>query len=158
MKKKIFLRGMSGFPIGLAIGYSITIITSLIWGNGYYYPCVPEFVVMMGSEINAVLIQALLCGILGMGFAASSIIWDMEDWGLVKQTGIYFLFDSVIMMPIAYVTFWMEHSLKGVLSYFGIFTLIFSIVWIVQYTRGRHNVKKMNEALHKRQDEDCINE
>lgn len=158
MKKKILLRSMSGFPLGVAIGYLISIIISLIWAKGYYAPCVPELAVMVGSEINAVLLQALLCGILGMGCAAGSVIWEMEDWGIVKQTGIYFLIVSVIMMPIAYVTFWMEHSLKGVLSYFGIFTLIFSIVWIVQYTRGRHNVKKMNEALHKRQDEDCINE
>ena len=87
-----------------------------------------------------------------MGCAGSSVIWQIEDWGIVKQTGIYFLIVSVIMMPIAYVTFWMEHSLKGVLSYFGIFTFIFAVVWIVQYTRGRQNVKRMNEALYKRQD------
>lgn len=149
MKKKILLRGISGFPLGLAIGYLITIIISLIWANGYYSPCVPELVVMMGSEINAVLLQAFLCGILGMGFAASSVIWEMEDWGIVKQTGIYFLIVSIIMMPIAYVTFWMEHSLKGVASYFGIFAIIFVIVWVIQYIRGRYNVKKMNEALHK---------
>lgn len=149
MKKKILLRGISGFPLGVAIGYLITIIISLIWANGYYSPCVPELVVMMGSEINAVLLQAFLCGILGMGFAASSVIWEMEDWGIVKQTGIYFLIVSIIMMPIAYVTFWMEHSLKGVASYFGIFVLIFVVIWIVQYIRGRYNVKKMNEALHK---------
>lgn len=150
MKKKILLRGISGFPLGLAIGYLITIIISLIWANGYYSPCVPQLVVMMGSEINAVLLQAFLCGILGMGFAASSVIWEMEDWGIVKQTGIYFLVVSIIMMPIAYVTFWMEHSLKGVASYFGIFAIIFAIVWVIQYIRGRYNVKKMNEALRKR--------
>ncbi len=150
MKKKIFLRGISGIPLGLAIGYLITIIISLILANGYYSPCVPELTVMMGSEIKAVLLQALLCGILGMGFAASSVIWEIENWGIVKQTGIYFLIVSVIMMPVAYFTFWMEHSLNGVLSYFGTFVLIFAVVWIVQYLRGRHNVKKMNEALHKR--------
>lgn len=149
MKKKILLRGISGFPLGVAIGYLITIIISLIWANGYYSPCVPELVVMMGSEIKAVLLQAFLCGILGMGFAASSVIWEMEDWGIVKQTGIYFLIVSIIMMPIAYVTFWMEHSLKGVANYFGIFVFVFVIVWVIQYIRGRYNVKKMNEALHK---------
>lgn len=151
MKKKIFFRSISGFPLGLAIGYLITIIISLIWANGYYSPCVPELTIMMGSEINAVLLQAILCGILGMGFSVSSLIWEIEDWGIVKQTGIYFLIVSVIMMPIAYITFWMEHSLKGFLSYFGIFALIFAIVWIIQYTIGRHNVKKMNEALHRKQ-------
>jgi len=152
MKKKFFLRCVLGFPLGLAIGYSISIITSLIWANGFYSPCVPELVVMMGSEINAVLVQALLCGILGMGFAASSVIWEIEQWGLVKQTGIYFLIASLIMMPIAYVTYWMEHSLKGVISYFGIFAFIFAVVWIAQYIRAKQNVRKMNETLDKQRD------
>ncbi len=152
MKKKIFIRSVLGFPFGLAIGYFITIIISLIWGNGYYSPCVPELIVVMGSEIKAVLLQAFLCGILGSGFAASSIIWEMDNWGLVKQTGIYLLLTSVIMMPIAYVTYWMEHSLKGALSYFGIFIFIFIIMWIVQYVIAKRNVEKMNETLCKRQD------
>lgn len=156
MKKKIFLRSISGFPRGLAIGYLITIIISLIYANGYYAPCVPELADIMGSEINAVLLQAFLCGILGMGFAAGSVIWEMEDWGIVKQTGIYFLIVSAIMMPIAYAAHWMEHSLKGILLYFGFFTLIFAIVWVIQYARDRHNVKKMNEALHRKQDEDAL--
>lgn len=151
MKKKIILRSMLGFPLGLAIGYLITIIISLIWANGYYSPCVPELAIVMGSEINAVLLQAFLCGILGSGFAASSVIWELEEWGLVKQTGIYFSIISVVMMPIAYISYWMEHSLKGVLSYFGIFVFIFAIIWIVQYTIAKHNVKKMNETLYKRQ-------
>lgn len=151
MKKKIILRSVLGVPVGLTIGYLITIIISLIWANGYYSPCVPELAIMMGNEINAVILQALLCGLLGAGFAASSVIWEIEDWGLVKQTGIYFLIISVIMMPIAYITYWMEHSMKGFLSYFGTFVFIFVAIWIVEFVIGKHNVKKMNENLHKTQ-------
>lgn len=151
MKKKILLRSISGFPLGVAIGYLISIVISLIWADGYYSPCVPELTDMMGNEINAVLVQALLCGILGAGFGASSVIWEIENWGIVKQTGIYFLIVSLIMMPIAYATYWMEHSLQGVISYFGIFVFIFVIIWGVQYARARHNVKKINETLHKSQ-------
>lgn len=150
MKKKIVLRSILGFPLGLAIGYLITIIISLILANGYYSPCVPELTIVMGSEINAVLLQAFLCGILGSGFAAASVIWETDSWGLVKQTGIYFLIISVIMMPIAYVTYWMKHSLKGVLSYFGIFFIIFVVIWIVQYVVAKRNVKKLNETLYKK--------
>lgn len=148
MVKKIILRGVSGFPLGLAIGYTISIITSLIWGGGYYAPCVPALAQMMGSEINAVMLQALLCGLLGAGCAAGSVIWEVEKWGLAKQTGIYFSVISVLMMPIAYITYWMEHSVKGVLSYFGMFVCIYAIIWIVQYTIVRHHIKKMNETLH----------
>ncbi|MDE7224214.1 MAG: hypothetical protein K2O34_10590 [Acetatifactor sp.] len=49
-----------GFTLGLAIGYLISIAVSLIWADGYYSPCVPELTAMMGNEINAVLVQAVL--------------------------------------------------------------------------------------------------
>ena len=152
MKKQILLRGMLGFPLGLAMGYLITIFISLTVSDGRYYPCVPELAAVMGNEINAVLLQAGLCGILGTGFGACSVIWEIENWGIVKQTGIYFSIISVIMLPIAYVSYWMEHSLKGILGYFGIFVLIFAAVWIVQYTAAKHNVRKMNETLCRRRD------
>lgn len=147
MKKKVFLRGLLGFPIGLAIGYMITIAISLILADGYYSPCVPELISVTGSEINAVLLQAVLSGILGAGFGTCSVIWEMESWGLVKQTGIYFLIVSVIMLPVAYVNYWMEHSVKGFFSYFGIFIAIFAVVWIAQYTVNKRRVGKMNENL-----------
>lgn len=147
MKKKMALRSILGFPIGIAVGYLITIFISLAWANGYYSPCVPELISAMGNEIKAVVLQALLCGLLGTGFAASSVIWEMENWSVIKQTGIYFAIVSVIMLPVAYFAYWMEHSLVGVFSYFGIYFLIFAFIWVVQFTAGKRNVKKMNENL-----------
>lgn len=155
MKKKILLRSLSGFPLGLAIEYLITIIISLILADGHYYPCVPELASNLGSEMSAVLVQALLSGVLGTGFAAASVIWEIEHWSLVKQTGIYFSIISLIMLPIAYVTYWMEHSLIGILSYFGIFLLIFIVIWVVQYGVAKRNVKKMNETLRKKSGENA---
>lgn len=148
MRKKIILRSILGFPLGIALGYLITIVISLLFANGFYSPCVPELTDTMGSEINAVMLQAFLCGILGSGFAAASLIWEMNDWSLVRQTGIYFFIISIIMMPVAYVTYWMEHSLKGVLGYFGTFVVIFIAIWIVQYFIAKNNVKKLNKNLH----------
>lgn len=147
MKKKIIMRSLLGFPIGIAIGYLITILTSLGWANGYYLPCVPELISVMGNEINAVILQTVLCGILGTGFAASSIIWEMDNWSIVKQTGIYFSINSVIMLPIAYFAYWMEHSIVGFFIYFGIFVLIFVIIWITQFVIVKHNIRKINEKL-----------
>ena len=149
MKKEIILRGAFGFPIGIAIGYLITIFISLSLANGYYTPCVPELISVMGNEINAVMLQTLLCGLLGTGLSISSIIWKLEHWSIVKQTGIYFLLISFILMPIAYFTYWMEHSLKGFVSYFGIFVLIFLVIWLLQFIIGKHNVNKMNAGLNK---------
>ena len=149
MKKKVILRGIFGFPLGLAIGYLITIVISLVFAEGYYAPCVPAMAAAMGNEINAVMLQAFLCGLLGMGSAASSVIWEIEHWSIVKQTGIYFLILAGLMMPIAYLTHWMEHSVVGFFSYFGFFTLIFAGIWLTQVMIGKHNVRKMNAGLYK---------
>lgn len=149
MKKKIVIRSLLGFPIGIAVGYLITIFISLVWADGYYSPCMPELISAVGNEINAVIFQTVLCGVLGTGFGAGSVIWEMDDWSIVKQTGVYFLIVSVIMLPIAYFTYWMEHSVVGFLFYFAVFLLIFVIIWIVQFMIGKHNVRRMNEKLSK---------
>ena len=151
MKKKIILRGILGIPIGITIGYLITIFISLGLANGYYSPCVPELISMMGSEIRAVIVQSVFSGILGAGFAASSVIWEIDHWSLVKQTGIYFAIVSLLMLPIAYLAYWMEPSVVGFLSYFGIFILIFAMIWAIQFAIGKYNVKKMNEKLYQAQ-------
>ncbi len=151
MKKKIISRSMLGFPLGLSVGYLMSIILSLIWANGYYAPCVPELSAALGSELNAVILQAFLSGILGSGFGAASVIWEMDNWGILKQSGIYFLLVSLLMMPIAYITHWMEHSLKGMLIYFGIFFVIFAAIWIIQYLISQQSIKKINAVLRNNQ-------
>lgn len=147
MKKKILMRGALGLPLGISLGYVITILGSLVWASGYYSPCVPELVDIMGSEISAVVLQTVLCGLLGVVFGASSVIWEIEKWSIAKQTGIYFLVAAVVMMPVAYLSHWMEHSVKGFLKYFGVFTAIFIVIWLVQYVFIRRDVKKMNAGL-----------
>lgn len=153
MKKTMLLRGLFGFPVGISIGYLITVCTSLIWGGGYYTPCVPELVSMMGNEIRAVLLQTLLCGLIGTGCAAGSVIWEVEHWSIAKQTGLYFLVISVIVMPISYLLHWMEHSMAGFLQYYGIFAAIFAVIWITEFLIGKRNVDKMNQNLYKAKDE-----
>ena len=43
MKKQALLRGILGFPLGVALGQLITIAGSAVAGYGTYSPVVPEF-------------------------------------------------------------------------------------------------------------------
>lgn len=147
MKKKVLLRSLLGFPLGIAIGHIISIIISLIFAQGYYSPCALSLVEAIGSEINAVIFQTILSGVLGSAIGACSIIWEIDNWSIAKQTGIFFLLMSLIMMPIAYFTHWMEHSILGFLSYFGIFVLIFIIFWVIQYLGWENKIKQLNSKL-----------
>ena len=56
------------------------------------------------------------------------------------------------MIPIAYIANWMKHSVTGVLSYVGIFVMIFVIVWIAQYLSWKRKIKRMNDCFKKGKD------
>ncbi len=147
MKKQLIMRGLMGFPMGVIIGYAITIIISLAIADGHYYPVTPSLSQALGSEMLAVILQAVLCGLMGSAFSMMSIIWQTDSWSLAKQSGIYFGLACVVMLPAAYLLNWMEHSLKGFLIYFFIFVMIFAFTWISQYIAWKVKIKKMNEKL-----------
>ena len=146
MKKAILARALMGFPMGIAIGQGISLLVSAILGGGTFPACVPSFVTAVGSELGAVALQPLLCGILGAASAASSLVWA-ADWSLLKRTVANFLLLSGAMLPIAYVTGWMEHSVKGFLLYFAAFTLIFALIWLCQYLALKRRIKRLNEKV-----------
>ena len=129
----LLLMILSLIHIWIAIGYVITVMMSAFWGDGSYYPCVPAFVDAMGSEIRAVVVQTVLCGLVGMVYAAGSVVWEVDRWSLAGQTAAYFLITLGSVLPVAYAAYWMERSVAGVLSYVAIFCAIFAGIWISQY-------------------------
>ncbi|HIZ94845.1 DUF3021 domain-containing protein [Flavonifractor sp. An112] len=147
MKKELLLRGLLGIPLGIAIGHLITVFSSLFWGTGAFYPCMPAFAAQVGSEAQAVLLQTALCGLVGFGFAAGSVLWELERWSLARQTAVYFLLGAALLIPTAYVCHWMERSAAGILAYLVIFTVIFFLIWIIRYLLALRSVKKLNAAL-----------
>ena len=152
MKKKMMKRMWIGLPVGIAMGYIITLIISACIGDGAFYPVAPEFAEKMGNELNAVILQTVLCGVIGVGFAAASVIWELDSWSLAKQSGVYFLVIGIILLPIAYVANWMQHSVVGFLSYIGIFAGIFFAVWLSQYLCWKQRIKKMNDRVRHEND------
>ena len=147
MTKKIMKRMWIGLPVGIAMGYIITLIISAFIGDGIFHPVTPELVEKMDNELNAVILQTVLCGVLGVGFAAASVIWELDSWSLAKQSGVYFLVIGIILLPIAYVTNWMQHTVVGFLSYIGIFVGIFIAAWLSQYLCWKQRIKKMNDRV-----------
>ena len=69
MKKTLIQLGLLGFPLGIAIGYVITLVISIGIGDNCYYPVSQELINTAGTELNAVLLQTLLCGIVGSLFS-----------------------------------------------------------------------------------------
>ena len=146
MKKKVFLRCLAGAPVGLAISTVITIIISLAMGDGKYYAVPPQLAADCGSEIKAVIIQAIFSMLYGAAFSGASVIWD-TDWSLTKMTVVHFLICSAATFPTAYLMRWMEHSVGGVLLYFVQFVVIYVIIWIISYMATKRKIEAFNKKI-----------
>ena len=70
MKKKVILRGLFGLPVGIAIGFVITLLISICIGDGAFYPVTPELIQMMGNQLNAVILQTILL--------RHPLVWDLR--------------------------------------------------------------------------------
>ena len=146
MKKMILRRCLAGAPIGLAISTAITIIISLNIGDGKYYAVTPELTADCGSEIMAVVIQALCSMLYGAAFSGASLVWN-TDWSLTKMTAVHFLICSAATFPTAYLMRWMEHSVGGVLLYFVQFIVIYVIIWIISYMATKRKIESFNKKI-----------
>ncbi len=147
MKKKIFARCLMGAPIGLSICTVITILFSLIYGNGEYFAAPHDLIAECGSEIKAVILQTLLGSVYGAIWGGASVIWEMEDWSLLKTTLIHLCICSLASFPIAYLLQWMPCNLLGAGCFFGIFFVIYSFIWLSRYSSIKKQVEKMNSKL-----------
>lgn len=147
MKKELIKRCLLGAPLGLAISTVITILISLIIADGRYHAVVPELTSEMGSEINAVVLQAVLSLVYGAAWAGASVVWDAEHWSLLKMTLVHLIVTSVATFPIAYFARWMPHDAKGILIYFGIFVVIYVSIWASQYSAMKKKIREMNEKI-----------
>lgn len=150
MLKKVLLRCLFGAPIGLAIGTMITIIISLVIGDGTFYAVVPELITDCGSEINAVVFQSVLCLIYGAAWAGASLVWENEHWSILKQTVTHLIICSAATFPIAYFARWMPHNANGILLYFGIFVVIYIAIWFSQYSAMKKKVEQINQKLNQK--------
>ncbi len=147
MKKNILKRCLVGAPIGLLIAQVISIWISVIINDGTYYAVVPELITICKSETNAVIMQTICALLYGAMWAGSTIIWEIDEWSILKQSSIHFLITSIVTFPVAYITRWMEHTVSGVISYFAIFLMIYVGIWITQYLSMKKKIEQLNAKV-----------
>ncbi len=147
MKIKFLKRAMLGIPLGIAIGNIMSILISVIIGKGIYYVIVPELSQEFGNELNAVIIQTILFGIIGMIYAGFSVVWEKKNWSLIKQTLIVFIAYLVPMLTVGNILKWFEFNVIEMLIFTVIFIVIFVIIWIIVYLKTKKDVDKFNNMI-----------
>ena len=94
MMKKVLRCAAQGAPLGLAIGYAITILLSFFWGGGEYLAVMPAMTEAMGSEAAAVAVAYSL--VLALFVYREVKFRDLPE--ILRQTGVT---TAVVMFLIA---------------------------------------------------------
>lgn len=150
MKRNVWNRCVLGAFLGLGITTGIAIAISLIIGDGTYYAVMPQLVQDFGSELNAVLVQTMVSLMYGAIWGGASFVWEMENWSITRQTVTHLLIVSLSTLPVAYLMRWMDRNVLGILGYFGIFLMIYGVVWIFLYLGTKRRVEKLNQGVQRR--------
>ena len=116
-------------------------------GDGRFHAVVPELTALCGSEINAVLLQSVCSLIYGSIWAGSSVVWEKENWSLLRQTITHLIIGSTATFPIAYLLRWMEHSLLGISLYFALFFAIYFVIWFSLYSVTKRRIRQLNARV-----------
>lgn len=146
MKKEIIRRCLIGAPAGVAVCFIEAILQSYYFGGERFYPVVPAMAERFGGELNAVAIQTAFVLLYGAMWGGTSVIWE-NDWSLLRQTLTHLAIVSLATFPVAWVAQWMAHSVKGVIVYFGMFFVIYFLVWVIMTTISRIQIRKINSEL-----------
>ena len=147
MFKAVLKRSALGALIGIAISQIIAIVISLCIGDGSFYAVVPQLAERVDSEITAVVIQTVCSILYGAMFGGMSVIWELDNWSILKQTIVHFSVVSVVTLPIAYITEWMHHSILGAVIYFAIFAFCYASIWFSQYMAMKKHLDDVNKKM-----------
>ena len=147
--KKVLRYAAQGAPVGLAIGYAITILLSFCWGGGEYLAVMPAMAEAVGSEAGAVAVQALLCAGIGAAFSALSLVWRRGGWGRAQPTAGDFLGALLAVLASPWPAPRMEHSLTGFLVYFALFRVLFLVFWLAGWAAARRTARQLNKGLRR---------
>lgn len=146
-KTKIGLSCLLGAAIGPTIALLITIVISLIIHDGNYYAVPPDLIRDCGNEVNAVILQTILSLLYGAAWGGASWIWRIERWSILRQTLTHLVICSAATFPVAYFAYWMPHNAGGILTYFGIFLVIYLFIWLSLYSNMKKRVRQINDKL-----------
>ena len=127
---------------------AVGMILGIFIGAGFWYLMsgeAPE----TSTSLNAMMLHLLLSGVLGMVANGSSVIYEIEEWSIVRATITHFIIAMGVFYVIAFTLRWFSPSDPACWIMSAIMVIVYFTIWMVQSLIFKHKVKRMNEELRK---------
>lgn len=126
--KKIY----NGLVLGLAVGYTISLI----------------FALTNTLDIDMFIRSYFVCGGLGVGYTLLATIWNVNTLNKFQKLGFHYVLQLAMILAVNVIAKWFEFSLNQLI----IAVLINTVIWLI-FTGGFYlyykvQINKINKRLN----------
>lgn len=152
MLKKIMFRGIFSFAgtvtvnVFIMMGKTVGAINST--GNPQALPeLVPEYAAYFENPFMALMVQTLLCGLIGFAFGACSVVTEVAKWSMVRQAVTHFVVTACAWAPVSVFCWGLGRYIISFISIFISMVITYTVTWTIQIVICRREVAQINEQL-----------
>ena len=127
---------------------AVGMILGIFIGAGFWYLMSGE-APGTAAGLSALMLHLLMSGVLGMVANGSSVIYEIEEWSIVRATITHFIIAMGAFYVIAFTLGWFSPSDPACWIMSAIMVFVYFVIWMVQSLVFKHKVKRMNEELRK---------
>ena len=131
LKNRFIIKALVGFILGLMVGVVFWMMFSD--GNG---------------SVSDFIFYEFMSGLLGVVANGSSIVYEIESWGLRTATIVHYLFCMIAFTSIALILGWFEVGWTLVIM-LATMTVAYIFIWLFQSFYWKKTIRQMNEDLEK---------
>ena len=133
MAKKATLLGLFGYIAGCAVSLFFTLQSENI-------------------AIATALLYILPGGIPGAIAMGTMVLYDIEEWSLLRATVTHFLIVTGVMLLACFVLKWFEPWSTAFWIMLAVVAIGYFIVWLIIYRCYKKQIRKLNELLKESQE------
>lgn len=157
-KRNLISKAIFGIAVSFMIGIVITIISNPVsLDQVHFFMIEQSFVKKAGGPYRAFVLELLIYGIYGAVAMGSSIVYELEDWSILKATVIHFLLTMSCLTIVGLTLGWLHAASFIELGFiYGAFVVAYAAIWLIQCLIYKKEIEDINEGIIrlKRQDAD----
>lgn len=147
-------RAIIGILIGLSVGLLTSIGFSLAFGRGDYHPVSPvssfgEIYYRHLSEIEVIMVAALIWACIGLTFSLGSYIFTHTDFTILKTTALHFSTMLLIFFPLAILAGWFPIKIAALIIFFSVFIVTYIVIWSIIRNLTKRRINEINSQLRR---------
>ncbi|MBD5530994.1 MAG: DUF3021 domain-containing protein [Lachnospiraceae bacterium] len=152
MWKKCLWRGAVSFTACVTVNVLILMAKTMsmvrITGDKQTLPdLVPEYAAHFENLFMALMVQTLLCGLIGFAFGACSVIMDIAKWSMVRQAVVHFVLTACVWVPVSIFCWGLGRYWISFICVFLGMLVTYTVTWTCQIIVCRKEVARINEQL-----------